>query len=75
MSAQQSGKMGGGSGMLSGTLRELSAEFAAGALKSVGMLRCSKEATTRGSDRKGMRSCVQKGQRSPQEWTDRARCS
>ena len=30
--------------MLSGTLRELSAEFAGGVLKSMGMSRCSREA-------------------------------
>ena len=35
------------------------------------MLKCSKEAVRRGSDR-GTRSCVQKGQWSPQAWTDRA---
>ena len=38
----------------------------------MGMSRCSKEAARRGSDRTGTRSCVQ---RSPQEWTDRARHS
>ena len=75
MSAQQSGKMGGGSGVLSGTLRELSDEFAGGALKSMGMSRCTREAATRGSDRMGAKSCVQKGQRSPQECTDRAKHS
>ena len=56
------GKMGGGCGMPSGTQRELSEELAGGALKSMEMLRCSKEAARRGSDRTGTRSCVQKGQ-------------
>ena len=69
------GKMGGGRGMSSGTQRELSEELAGGALKSMGMSRCSKEAARRGSDRTGTRSCVQKGQWSPQEWIDRARHS
>ena len=39
MLGQQRGKMGGGSGLLSGTQRELSAEFAGGALKSMGTSR------------------------------------
>ena len=72
MWAQQREKMGGGRGMSSGTHRELSEELAGGTLKSMGMPRCSKEAARRGSDRMGTRSCVQKGQWSPQEWTDRA---
>ena len=71
MWAQQREKMGG---ERSGTQRELS-ELTGGALKSMGMSRCSKEAARRGSDRTGTRSCVQKGQWSPQEWTDRARHS
>ena len=49
------GKMGGGRGVSSGTQRELSAELAGGALKSMGMSRCSKEAARRGSDRTGRR--------------------
>ena len=75
MWAQQRVKMGGGRGMSSGTQRELSEELAEGALKSMGMSRCSKEAARRWSDRTGTRSCVQKGQWSPQEWTDRAKHS
>ena len=69
-------EMGGRRGMSSGTQRESSAELAGGALKSMGMSRCSaKEAARRGSDRTGTRSCLQKGQRSPQEWTEWARHS
>ena len=75
MWAQQKGKMGGGCGIPSGTQKELSEELAGGALKSMGMSRCSKEAARRGSDRTGTRSCVQKGHWSPQEWTDRAKHS
>ena len=59
MWAQQRGKMGGGCGMPSGTQRELSEELAGGALKSMEMLRCSKETARRGLDRTGTRSCVQ----------------
>ena len=54
---------------------ELSEEFAGSALKTMGMSRCSKEAARRGSDRTGTTSCVQKGQWSPQAWTDRAKHS
>ena len=63
--------------MPTGTQRELSEELAGGALKSMEMLRCSnrEEAARRGSDRTGTRSCVQKGQWSPQAWTDRAKHS
>ena len=44
MWAQQREKMGRGRGMSSGTQRELSAEFAGGALKSMGMSKCSNAA-------------------------------
>ena len=50
------GEDGSGCGMPSGTQRELSEELAGGALKSMEMLRCSKEAARRGSDRTGTRS-------------------
>ena len=54
---------------------ELREELAGSALKSMGMSRCSNEAAKRGSERTGSRSCVQNGQWSPQEWTDRAKHS
>ena len=69
------GKNGRGRGMSSGTQRELSEELAGSALKSMGMSRCWREAARRGSERTGTRSCVQKGQWSPQEWTDRTKHS
>ena len=50
----------------------MSEELTGRALKSMGMSRFSKEAARRGSDRTGTRSCVQKGQLSPQARTDRA---
>ena len=46
--------------MPSGTQRELSEELAGSALKSMDMLRCSKEVARRRSDRMGTRSCVHK---------------
>ena len=58
-----------------GHKREMSEEFSGSALKSMGMLRCSKEAARRRSNRTGTRSCVQKVQWSPQAWTDRAKHS
>ena len=64
--AQQRGKIGGGWGMPSGAQTELSDELAGGALKSMKMLRCSKEVARRGLDRTGTRSCEQKGHWSPQ---------
>ena len=68
--AQQRGKMGGRRGMLSGTLRELSAEFAGGRVEVDGNVEVFEGVRHK---RVRTRSCVQKGQRSPQEWTDRAR--
>ena len=68
MWAQQRGKMEEVRGMSSWTLKEFSAEFAGGKIEVF-------EGGQKRSERTGTRSCVQKGQRSPQEWTDRARHS